>query len=247
MGFRKFTNSPYLNEDDFRLDNSSNKVHMLAYPSDAKLQQATHNKDFLYWFSGFTDAEGNFLVSIDRKYIKLRFKINLHIDDIEVLYIIKSKLGFGRVVEESSRNSCSFIVEDSLNINKLCDIFKQYPLHTSKKLDFISFNEVFIIKAKNKVLSETDIAKIISIKNSMNSKREVFTYDTSKSQIIINPNWLIGFIEGEGTFGIKTGSALYFQVAQKNTSQECLNGIINFLMNLSNNATLHKGDRKSVV
>jgi hypothetical protein len=48
MGFRKFTNSPYLNEDDFRLDNSSNKVHMLAYPSDAKLQQATHNKDFLY-------------------------------------------------------------------------------------------------------------------------------------------------------------------------------------------------------
>nr|YP_009136836.1 LAGLIDADG endonuclease [Fusarium culmorum]AKB93389.1 LAGLIDADG endonuclease [Fusarium graminearum]CDL73548.1 Included in intron of cob n1 TaxSordaria macrospora k-hell RepIDF7WD38_SORMK [Fusarium culmorum CS7071]AKE07441.1 LAGLIDADG endonuclease [Fusarium culmorum]QID44155.1 LAGLIDADG endonuclease [Fusarium culmorum]CAB4246886.1 heg15 [Fusarium culmorum] len=240
MGFRKFTNSPYLNEDDFRLDNSSNKVHMLAYPSDAKLQQATHNKDFLYWFSGFTDAEGNFLVSIDRKYIKLRFKINLHIDDIEVLYIIKSKLGFGRVVEESSRNSCSFIVEDSLNINKLCDIFKQFPLHTSKKLDFISFNEVVIIKAKNKVLSETDIAKIISIKNSMNSKREVFTYDTSKSQIIINPNWLIGFIEGEGTFGIKTGSALYFQVAQKNTSQECLNGIINFLMNLSNNATLHK-------
>jgi len=70
-------------------------------------------------------------------------------------------------VEESSRNSCSFIVEDSLNINKLCDIFKQYPLHTSKKLDFISFNEVVIIKANNKVLSETDIAKIISIKNSM--------------------------------------------------------------------------------
>jgi len=36
---------------------------------------------------------------------------------------------------------------------------------------------------------------------------------------------------------------LYFQVAQKNTSQECLNGIINFLMmrlRLSNNATLHK-------
>lgn len=64
------------------------------------------NKYFLYWFSGFTDAEGNFLVTIDRKYIKLRFKINLHIDDIEVLYTIKSNLGFGRVVEESNRNSC---------------------------------------------------------------------------------------------------------------------------------------------
>ena len=42
---------------------------------------------------------------------------------------------------------------------------------------------------------------------------------TTKSQIIINPYWFIGFIEGEGTFAIKTGSALYFKVAQKNTSQ----------------------------
>lgn len=30
--------------------------------------------------------------------------------------------------------------------------------------------------------------KIRSLKNSMNSKREVFTYSTSESQIIINPN-----------------------------------------------------------
>lgn len=36
-----------------------------------------------------------------------------------------------------------------------------------------------------------------------------------KLQIIINPNWFIGFIEGEVTFGIKAGSALYIQVAQK--------------------------------
>ncbi len=51
---------------------------------------------------------------------------------------------------------------------------------------------------------------------------------------------IIGFIEGEGTFGIKTGSSLYFQVAQKNTSQECLNGITNFLLDLSSNAAIHK-------
>nr|QJQ35382.1 LAGLIDADG endonuclease [Fusarium pseudonygamai] len=73
----------------------------------------------------------------------------------------------------------------------------------------------------------------------MRPKREIFTYSTSESQIIINPNWFIGFIEGEGTFGIKTGSSLYFQVAQKNTSQECLNGITNFLLNLSSDASIH--------
>ncbi len=154
--------------------------------------------------------------------------ISLHIDDLEVLHVINSKLGFGRVVEENKRNSCSFIVEDYLSINKLCDIFNNYPLHTSKKLDFKNFHEVLLIKEVNKALSDTDIAKVVCIKNSMNFKREIFTYGYTKSQIIINPNWFIGFIEGEGTFGIKTGSSLYFQVAQKNTSQECLNGITNF-------------------
>lgn len=222
MGFRNFTT--YL---------SKNYVASGLAKSDNQT-----NKDFLHWFIGFTDAEGNFLVTIDRKYIKLRFKISLHIDDIKVLYTIKSNLGFGRVVEESKRNSCSFIVEDSLNINKLCDIFLHYPLYTSKKLDFNSFYKVLLIKTTNKVLSDADMEKIVSIKNSMNSKREIFTHSTSKSQIIINPNWFIGFLEGEGTFGIKTGSSLYFQVAQKNTSQECLNGITNFLLNLSSDASI---------
>lgn len=192
------------------------------------------DEEFLFWFSGFTDAEGNFLITIDRKYAKTRFKINLHIDDIEVLYIIKSKLGFGRVIKEI--NTGAFIVEDALNIDKLCQIFNKYPLHTSKKLDFLSFCEAVTIKSKSKVLSEVDLDQIISIKNNMNSKRTNFTNVISKSQIIINPNWLIGFLEGEGTFGIKTGSSLYFQVAQKNTSQECLNAITFFLVNLPNSA-----------
>ena len=43
------------------------------------------NDEFLHWFSGFTDAEGNFFIIIDRNYVKLRFKISLHIDDIKVL------------------------------------------------------------------------------------------------------------------------------------------------------------------
>lgn len=54
----------------------------------------------------------------------------------------------------------------------------------------------------------------------------------TRPQIIINP--LIGFQVAEGTFGIKTGSSLYFQVAQKITSQESLNAIVTFLTELSN-------------
>jgi hypothetical protein len=65
--------------------------------------------------------------------------------------------------------------------------------------------------------------------------RELFTSFYINSQINVSPEWFIGFLEGEGTFGIKTGSSLYFQVAQKNTSVESLNAIIIFLTNLKAN------------
>jgi LAGLIDADG endonuclease len=193
------------------------------------------NDKFLHWFSGFTDAEGNFLITIDRNYVKLRFKISLHIDDIKVLQIIQSNLDIGRITEEQNRNRCSFIVEDISGINTICSIFNNYSLHTSKKLDFKDFYEALLIKTKNQNLSDINLERILYLKNNMNKKRVIFSYDTTKSQIIINPNWFIGFIEGEGTFGIKTGSSLYLHVAQKNTSQECLNAITNYIINLSNN------------
>lgn len=82
-------------------------------------------------------------------------------------------------------------------------------------------------------MSDTEREKILLLKDGMNSKREILKYDLSYSQILINPNWFIGFLEGEGTFGIKTGSSLYLQVAQKNTSPECLNAIVIFLTRLS--------------
>lgn len=72
-----------------------------------------------------------------------------------------------------------------------------------------------LIRNNNNILSYTQIEMILSLKNNMNSKREIFTYNTTKSQIKINPNLFIGFIEGEWTFGIKTGSSLYLQVAKK--------------------------------
>jgi hypothetical protein len=228
MGFYSSTKSL----STFGMQQDKNKSE--SNPSDNFLGGIPH--DFLNWFSGFSDAEANFLITLDRGYVKFRFKIVLHIDDIEVLNTIKSKLNIGRVTIESKRDRCSFIVEVFEDIkNVICPIFKNFPLHTSKKLDFENFYEAVLIKDK-KNISIADMEKITYLKNSMNSKREVFTYNIIESQIIINPNWFIGFIEGEGTFGIKTGSSMYFQVAQKNTSQECLNAIVYFLTKLPKNS-----------
>lgn len=151
--------------------------------------------DFFFWLSGFTDAEGNFLISLDRGFVRFRFKISLHIDDLEVLNTIKSKLNVGKVTVEVSRDRCNFIVDKHVDIlNVICPLFNRYPLHTSKRLDFEDFNQAVLIKDKtnqvNKSLSsvEAEREKIISLKNGMNSNRKTFTYNINKSQIIINPN-----------------------------------------------------------
>ena len=220
MGFRYFSTV-------------SNKESDISDTENFRLSDVSD--DFLFWFSGFTDAEGNFLITLDRSFVKFRFKISLHIDDIEVLNTIRSKLKIGRVTAEKNRDRCAFIVEKYEDIkNVICPLFKAFPLHTSKKLDFEDFYKAVLIKDQiKKDLSDSEREKILAIKNGMNSKREIFTYELSNSQIIINPNWFTGFLEGEGTFGIKTGSSLYLQVAQKNDSQECLNAIVTFLTRLS--------------
>lgn len=169
---------------NFALSDASGQLNAKApNPSEAK-------DEFLFWFSGFTDAEGNFLITLDRNFVKFRFKISLHIDDIGVLNIIRSKLNIGRVTIETSRDRCSFIVEKYADIrNVICPIFNCYPLHTSKRLDFEDFNKAVFIKGEiNKPLLGGDMEKIISLKKGMNSNREIFTFQTNKSQIIINPN-----------------------------------------------------------
>ena len=49
-----------------------NKKSEISNPD--KLRLAGVSDDFLFWFSGFTDAEGNFLIILDRDFVKFRFK-----------------------------------------------------------------------------------------------------------------------------------------------------------------------------
>ena len=81
--------------------------------------------------SSFFKQVGNFLISLDRGYIRFRFKISMHIDNLEALNIIKSKLNIGKITIEKDRNRCSFVVQDFIEIRDvICPIFIQFPLPT---------------------------------------------------------------------------------------------------------------------
>jgi hypothetical protein len=115
----------------------------------------------------------------------------LHIDDLQVLNAIKSNLKIGRIIVEEKRNSCAFVVQSFSELKDvLCPIFLNFPLHTSKNLDFQDFYKAILLKAnsKNENLSDSDKGKILSIKDGMNSGRTVFKYENTGHQITINPN-----------------------------------------------------------
>jgi hypothetical protein len=53
--------------------------------------------------------------------------------------------------------------------------------------------------------------------NNMNSSRIVYNYSLIPN-LQVNPYWLLGFIEGEGSFGLKNLSP-YFQIGKPNTQK----------------------------
>lgn len=159
------------------------------------------------------------------------FRIRLHIDDIATLEKIRYFLGVGRVAIEGS--SCVFIisnVKDLLTI--LFPLLDKYHLYTTKWLDYLDFKSVVLYLSNSSTtrvsLSQLDWIKAII--SQMNLGRTKYNFDLIP-KIIVNPFWLLGFIEAEGTFGFKNLSP-YFQVGQHNRSSKVLEGITNYLHSL---------------
>lgn len=170
----------------------------------SKSNKNLSQENFLQWFVGFTDAEGNFSINIvwnkDKTSIKISFifKIALHIDDIKSLYIIQERLGIGNIT--INKNMCIFTVSNKEGIIKLINIFDTYILNTSKYLDYQNFKEAFILNS-NKNLSDVIVKnKILALKDNMNKKRTNFNRSV---EMVISKYWLLGFIEGDGSFFLK--------------------------------------------
>ena len=101
-----------------------------------------NKEQFGKWLSGFIDAEGNFQVFFDRQYLSVLFRINLHVDDIEVLYAISKYLGVGSVRVQSSYGVYSIgKVKDLITV--LIPLLDKHSLRTTKYLDYIDFKKKF--------------------------------------------------------------------------------------------------------
>lgn len=161
---------------------------------------------FLQWFVGFSDAESNFIIipkyningdKVNR--FSFAFSIRLHIDDKDVLIYIKNLLSIGYINE--SEGECKFSITDKEGLKKLLNIFDKYKLNTTKYLDYLDFKKAFFFySSREGQLTEELKETIIELKNGMNSKRN--TFNMPLDHIQITTYWLLGLVEGEGSFHV---------------------------------------------
>lgn len=177
---------------------------LTSAPSNQEVFQGSPGtENFYQWFVGFSDAESSFSIvpksvkgSINR--FSFMFKIALHKDDKDALIRIQTNLNFGKV--SLDKDECKFVVTKQEEINRLILIFDKYSLNTTKYLDYINFKKAFLLyQGRDDLVTQELIEQILVLKNGMNILRTDFNMPSSH-KISINKNWLLGLIEGEGSF-----------------------------------------------
>lgn len=140
------------------------------------------------------------------------FRIRVHRDDIITLYFIQSRLGVGTV--HQNETSAVFQVTDKVELQEvIIPLFTEFPLLTTKVLDFNDFKDLLLNTKPEK--------EALSIVEQINTKRTDFSDYAAYIQTIqvsdLTAEYILGFTEGEGTFGFKNISC-YFQLAQHKKS-----------------------------
>lgn len=175
------------------------------------------NSEFLQWFVGMTDGDGSFSVLRQNNKWTLTFKITQSTYNLRALYYIKQQLGVGSVSVESNRDQGSFRIRDRKQLaNIIFPIFDQYPLLTTKYLDYAKFKSAYAIledKKLTKFQRNEQIETLLLTKPDESyispawNKITLPIADANEAGKVISKSWLIGFVEAEGSFYLVTKDA----------------------------------------
>lgn len=229
--------------NSFEIHNSIQNILSLNHNSDKLIlnpkQIIVNNNDrnFYEWFRGLVDGEGCFYINVKKNKWKEKvtfsftFSLYMHKDDAPMINSIAQKLNIGSV--RIGSHFVSYIIENRMDLLKIFDIFDETPLNTSKNLNYLAFKKAYYLWCKRNIKeSNLNICEeILNIKNSMNRKRTFFE-QPKEHQIIITNYWLLGFVEGEGHFCIKSKVWLEFGLSQTKSELLVMEAIKNFLLKL---------------
>ena len=168
------------------------------------------NINFNKWLVGFTDGDGCFNIYF-RKDGNVTFSFNLSqsIYNEQILHLIKRNLGVGTINKDKFMSNYKVRRLNHLK-EIILPIFDENILLSSKYYNYIIFRECLLIYLDDNISKHNKILKIREIKEKPmpNNYQSPIWGDLVYSEIksineidnIMSKDWLIGFIEAEGSF-----------------------------------------------
>jgi hypothetical protein len=144
--------------------------------------------EFLSWLIGFTEGDGSFVMIKRNK--SATFVITQSIQDLQILDLIKERLGFGKVHKQGKRTS-RYIVQDRSGLYILYSLFNGNLIFPSRKVQFKKWVEWgglgTLKKNKKKFSSSSSDAFLDCVIN-----REILPS--------LDNGWISGLTDSEGCF-----------------------------------------------
>ena len=133
------------------------------------------------WIAGLASGDGCFYISIRNssrtksgKSVVLKFQIVQHSRDIELMKMLISTLGCGRIELKLKQTAVYFVVTNFQDIyEKIIPLFDKYPIKGVKALDYSDFKKIANLVQDEEHLTEEGLSKIQSIKLNMNLFRKL--------------------------------------------------------------------------
>ena len=155
------------------------------------------------WLAGFIESDGNFYCGFDlnsdgiakivkcymRIYQKKSYRLNSEIPEnqntnLNIMEKIREFLNVKNVTEikRVKENYLELAYEVRTTKKSSCSILINYltnfPLFSSKHLDYLDWKDFYHIRISKKYKSLDGTSKLISLKNSLNTKRTQFNWDS---------------------------------------------------------------------
>jgi hypothetical protein len=132
------------------------------------------------------------------KQAQLTFQIGLHIDDLNVLRAIQSKLGCGNISVNGDR--CNYYVSDIYSLyHIILPLFDHFILNSSKRHIYLIWRDAVILLHNGLHLTDAGRQQLLILRKGIAS-----LVTNAQNNLITNitPNWLLGFIEGDASFSM---------------------------------------------
>ncbi|BCR34217.1 intron-encoded LAGLIDADG endonuclease family protein (mitochondrion) [Aspergillus udagawae] len=168
--------------------NKNHKANIIKLP----LKNSSLSKDS--WLSGFIDSNGSFSIQhtklengAKKRKISCRLRIEERILDpitknsyLKVLTDISKFLNCSLLTrkQKSTGNEYYILTVSSImSLNLIVNYLEEYPLFSSKYLDYKDWKEIVLLIFENKHYTEQGISKTELVRNKMNRKRTLLNWD----------------------------------------------------------------------